>query len=101
MLQRRRHAYAMNMGPAHSHHHQFVTRIQKASANSFWRAGLRRPKGVAEVDPDKARAFVSDRSISGSFTGRAKKAWGVYQQRLDHLADAEKGFRGLAKGMYS
>ena len=57
--------------------------IQQATA-----AGL--TKGAA------ARA-ASAKKPPSDLTGRGKRAWDAYRARLDHLAEAEKGFKELAQ----
>lgn len=49
------------------------------------------------VDADTARSAFKAETLPDAITGRSKKAWDRYRARLDHLAAAEAGFKGLAK----
>jgi len=61
-------------------------------ANDF----VREATAAGGVEPARARAAVKDPALSGAFTGGAEKAWHSYRERLNHLAAAEAGFKGIA-----
>lgn len=52
--------------------------------------------GRGGITPDQARAILKKPDLSANVTGRGKKAWDRLQTRLDHLANAEAGFKALA-----
>jgi hypothetical protein len=53
----------------------------------------------AGISKDNARQAISNSEISSTFKGRSRKAWNTYQQRLNHLSNAEEGFKDLARSV--
>src|SRR4051812_25639797 len=51
---------------------------------------------AAGVDRATAQGILRDRRAATGLSGRGKKAWDTFQERLGHLAAAEKDFKGIA-----
>jgi hypothetical protein len=59
------------------------SKLVKEMGNDFVREAT-----AAGIDRATARAALKDPSLSRAFSGRGKRAWDSYQERLGHLATA-------------
>jgi hypothetical protein len=54
---------------------------------------------ASEVSKGDARSYDREPSSASSLKGGGRKAWDTYQQRLDYLSRAEKGFQNIAQSI--
>lgn len=52
---------------------------------------------AAGISKSKAREILGRSEAPSDVSGKSKKAWNNYRARIGHLADAEKGFKALAR----